>query len=160
MSSIRQPLPTSCPTMSVLQKVRWSSLSRSGCRRLTATINVGPIERGEASLSVSRLRLVEHGVGLAIIDSQTAGEQGSSAVEFRPLESSQYLTLWAMRPRFQPKSKLVEAFETLVFESAACQYREDRALKLIEPSWAPCPSRRASALPWTSPSFTDLSYNY
>lgn len=95
---------------------------------------VEPIERGEASLSISRLRLVERGVGLAIIDSQTAGEQTSDSVEFRPLAPPQYLTLWAMRPRFQPKSKLVEAFETLVFDSAARKYGNDLTIRLAEPA--------------------------
>lgn len=95
-----------------------------------AADNIQPVERAEASLSVSRLRLVERGIGITIIDSQTARENGSNSVDFRSLEPAQYLTLWAMRPRFQPRSKLVEAFETLVFQQVKTDYADDPTFRL------------------------------
>jgi len=80
--------------------------------------NAQPIERGEASLSSTRMRLVELGIGMTMVDSLAAGEYTGSSIVFRPLEPALHLTVWIMKSRFLSKSRVTDAFERLVIEQA------------------------------------------
>ncbi|MCP5072902.1 MAG: LysR family transcriptional regulator [Rhodobacteraceae bacterium] len=73
-----------------------------------------PNERGECSLPGAMLQLVERNVGLALIDRMTADEYDGGLAVFRPLEPALHLSVWIMRPRQRPKSRLVDSFEKLV----------------------------------------------
>ena len=77
-----------------------------------------PIERGEASLSYTRMRMVEQGIGLTMVDALFAKEYTNDKIEFRPLEPALHLNVWLMKSRLQPKSKVIDAFMRLVIEQA------------------------------------------
>lgn len=77
-----------------------------------------PIERGEASLSFTRMRMVERGIGLTMVDELSVEDYSGSSIEFRPLQPALHLTVWLMKSRLQPKSKVGDAFTRLVEERA------------------------------------------
>ena len=78
-----------------------------------------PAERGEASLSFTRMRMVEKGVGLTMVDELSAREYTGNSIVFRPLDPGLHLTVWLMKSRLQPKSKVGDAFIKLVDTHAA-----------------------------------------
>ena len=77
-----------------------------------------PIERGEASLSFTRMRMVERGIGLTMVDELSVEDYSGSSIEFRPLQPALHLTVWLMKSKLQPKSKVGDAFTRLVEERA------------------------------------------
>ena len=83
-----------------------------------ASQNAEPIERGEASLSFTRMQLAKRGIGLTMVDSMSAREYSGDSLEFRPLEPTLHMTVWLMKSRLQPKSKVGDMFERLIEETA------------------------------------------
>lgn len=78
-----------------------------------------PIERGEASLSFTRMQLAKSGIGLTMVDSLSAQEYTGDSLEFRPLEPALCLTVWLMKSRLQSKSKVGDLFQNLLVKRAA-----------------------------------------
>ncbi len=96
--------------------------SREKIEEFFKTGNAQPIERGEASLSVTRLRLVERGIGLTLVDNLTANDYKDNLLEFKPLEPTVRMTVWLMRPKFRTKSRLADSFEQIVMKHAKLDF--------------------------------------
>lgn len=77
-----------------------------------------PIERGEASLSYTRIRMVEQGIGLTMVDALSAQDYAGQCIAFRPLDPPLHLTVWLMKSRLQPGSQVMNAFLHQVLERA------------------------------------------
>ncbi len=92
--------------------------SRELIEEFFRTENAWPIERGEASLSSTRMRMVEHGIGLTMVDELSVQEYVGNSIEFRPLEPALHLNVWLMKSRLQPKSTIGDAFTRLVAKHA------------------------------------------
>ncbi len=80
--------------------------------------NVVPNERSECSLPGAALQLVEQNIGITLVDRMTASEHNSDLVAFRPIRPTIHISLWVMRPRMRPKSRLVDSFEKLILSHA------------------------------------------
>lgn len=78
-----------------------------------------PIERAEASLSFTRMRMVERGIGVTMVDALSVQEYRGNSIEFRPLAPALHLTVWLMKSKLQPKSKIGDAFTQLIKDRAA-----------------------------------------
>ncbi len=80
--------------------------------------NVVPRERSECSLPGVALQLVERNIGVALVDRLTVTEYAGGKAVFRPIKPAINVTIWLMRPRLRPRSRLVKAFEQLVLSHA------------------------------------------
>lgn len=80
--------------------------------------NAEPVERGEASLSFTRMQMAKRGIGLTMVDSLSAREYTGGSLVFKPLEPALHMTVWLMKSRLQPKSKVGNLFQRLVEERA------------------------------------------
>ena len=78
-----------------------------------------PIERGEASLSHTRMQMAKRGVALTMVDELSAREYAGDSLVFKPLKPALSMTVWLMKSRLQPKSKVGDLFQRLVEERAA-----------------------------------------
>jgi DNA-binding transcriptional LysR family regulator len=97
--------------------------SRDRIETFFAAQGARPAIRGEASLSCTRLGLVERGLGLSFVDALSAEEYAGDAVAFRPVSPRLTLTVWMMRARTRPASKVVDSFAALVSARAAADVR-------------------------------------
>ena len=96
--------------------------SREKIEEFFKTGKAQPIERGEASLSVTRLRLAERGIGLTLVDNLAANDYKDNLLEFKPLEPAVRMTVWLMRPKMLTKSRLVETFEQILIKHAKLDF--------------------------------------
>ena len=84
-----------------------------------AHYGVEPRDRCECSLPDVALNLVSRGLGLALVSHVSATQHRREGVVFRPLETGLQITIWTIRPRLRPKSRLVDSFESLLMARAA-----------------------------------------
>jgi len=84
--------------------------ARQRIDRALAAGRAVPDERAECSLPAVALELVEHGVGVALVDHVTASEYRGDGVCFRPFRPRLSMDVWLLRPRMRPRSRIVDAF--------------------------------------------------
>lgn len=78
-----------------------------------------PIERGEASLSYTRMQMAKRGIGLTMVDALATQEYVGSSLAFKPLEPEIVMTVWLMKSKLQSKSKVGDLFQRLIEERAS-----------------------------------------
>ena len=87
--------------------------------------SVIPKERGECSLPGVALQLVEHNIGLTLVDCITAREYTNDTAVFRSVIPGLHMSVWIMKPRLRPNSRLVEAFEHMLLSHAELEIHWD-----------------------------------
>ena len=84
------------------------------CLRAAGSV---PEERSECSLPSVALQMVEHGIGIALVDHISAREHLGQRVAFRRFDSPISMKVWLMRPRLRPRSMVVDQFIELLHAS-------------------------------------------
>ena len=73
-----------------------------------------PSERTECSLPSVALQMVEHGIGIALVDHISALEHQARDIVFRVFEPTISMVVWVMQPRMRPQSRVADGFVKLL----------------------------------------------
>ncbi|MDH3380265.1 MAG: LysR substrate-binding domain-containing protein, partial [Gammaproteobacteria bacterium] len=75
-----------------------------------------PVERAGCSLPSVALRLVEKGIGIALVDHISACHHQPKNVVFKRFTPTIRKNVWLLRPRMRPRSRLADEFVELLYE--------------------------------------------
>ena len=76
--------------------------------------NAVPNERIECSLPSVALQMVEHGIGIALVDHISALEHSAKNIVFRVFRPTISKAVWVMQPRMRPQSRVADGFVKLL----------------------------------------------
>lgn len=95
--------------------------AREQIEKVFVPAGVCPRVRCECSLPLVALRMVERGVGVALVDVITASENPKDSLVYRPLAPLVNMTIWLMRPKMRPRSRLVDQVVEMIRVRAAAE---------------------------------------